>query len=278
VSARYRVIFEAPSECPPKADFLARINERIGTAWRASPHRSAGVLAVSVAKSGDLFEAHLTLVDLWGRAAIRELEGETCEDVLANLAVAAVSAIESRLGPQPPYWEVSVTSGLDWRTGLMAWGAGATGALRWPTSRRSIRLTASGWATGTGPANRLAGVDTKFLLFTLRLDLCLLEPRLSQLVSFPLCAGIEGGLMQAEIPPRPQTRMAWIVGGLTPRVRLTHGPTFLEIGPKLDALLYPKRFISSQQGDGLPKTRSELTHQFPTVGFAVLASFGLGFP
>ncbi len=279
-SARYQLVYEAPAECPKKQALLAQINHRIDKEWAAPPDQLAGTLTVAVSKVGDHYQSRMTLADRWGHVAFRILDAEGCDAALSDVAVAAVAAIESRLGPQPPYFELGVLGGPDWRTGLLAWGGGALVGLRWPTSRRSLHLAVGYWIVGAGHANRLADVELRFRLFSMRLEFCPFEPRLGPTISLPLCASAEGGLLQArhvDTIGRSPSFTGWTSLGLAPQVRWSGNSLFVQIGPRADFLLYPRRLTDTPTTDGQPSQR-ETIHRFPSVGFAAIATVGLKLP
>lgn len=279
-SARYQLVYEAPAECPKKQALLAQINHRIDKQWAAQPDQVAGTLTVAVNMVSDHYQARMTLADRWGHVAFRVLDAEDCDAALSDVAVAAVAAIESRLGPQPPAFELGVFGGPDWRTGLWAWGGGALVGLRWPTSRRSLHLSIGYFVTGAGHANRLADVEISFRLVSMRLEFCPFEPKLGPTLALLLCASAEGGLLQARhvdtIGPAPSFT-GWTSLGLAPQVRWSSNILFIQVGPKADFLLYPRRLTDTPTTDGQP-SHKETIHHFAPVGFAAFATVGLNLP
>jgi hypothetical protein len=280
-SARYQLIYEAPALCPQKQVLIEQINRRLEGEWQASPDRLPGTLAVVVRQEGERYEAHMTLADRWGHVAFRTLEGEDCDAVLWDVAVAAVSAIESRLGPQPPFFEFGATTGPDWRGNLLAWGGGGLVGLRWPASRRSLQLSVGYWATGARQANQASDVEIRVRLFAARLEFCLLEPRLSQTISFPLCAGAAGGLLEPQgvmDTGGASASRGWASLGLAPKLRWNVNRLFVQIGPRMDVfVLHPRRLTDTPRVSG-QRSQSEAVHSFPNIGLAVMATVGFSLP
>lgn len=278
-SPRYQLVYEAPAECPKKQELRAQINRRIEAQWSALPEQSAGTLTVAVSRVNDHYRAQVTLADRFGHVAFRSLDSDDCQAALPDIAVAAVAAIESRLGPQPAYFEVGVLAGPDFRTGLLAWGGGVLVGLRWPTSRRSLHLSFGHWTAAAGQANRSPDVEIRFQLSSMRLDFCPFEPRLGPGISLPLCASAEGGLLRARhadaaggSPPLT----GWTSLGLAPQLRWSGRLLFVQVGPKADLLLYPRRLTDMSPTGGQPSPRQTI-HYFPPIGFAGIATIGLKF-
>lgn len=279
-AAKYQLVYDAPSECPSKREFLAQIQRRIQTPWQAESGNFTGTLSVAVSQIDGRYQAHMTLADRWGHVAFRNLEAENCSDAVTDVAVAAVAAIETWLGPQPAFFEFGITTGPDWRTAQLAWGGAAMLGLRWPTSRRSLKLLLGYWASGAGPANVLPDVNIHFRLFSARIELCPIELGLGRHGSIPLCGSGELGLLaarHAEVIGSPPPLAAWGTIGVSPQLRWSQKALFLQFGPRADLLLYPRSVMDTPARGG-QQTQNEKVHRFPLIGFALMATIGWGVP
>jgi hypothetical protein len=277
---RYRFVYDVPAECPRKEEFLARVIDRVGKEWLVSSDERAGTLALSVTKTGDLSTAHMTLVDVEGRVAFRTLQGSSCPATLSDMAVAVAAAIESRLGPQPPYWEFGIGGGVDRRTGLWSFGGNMFAGLRWPTSRRTLRATLSYWDTAAQPASEAREVRLRFTLFSARCEFCPLEVGLGAGFALPLCAAAEGGVLlasrvYAQGSDESAEVGAWLASGLGPRVRLTLNSVFFQLGANADVVLYPGKVVDVPRVEGRPSSAGVL-HDIPRFGLSAVASVGVG--
>jgi hypothetical protein len=280
--AKYQLVYEAPEECPNKKTLLEQINHRTERNWQALPDQTGGMFTIAVHKTNGTYHARMAIADRSGHAAFRDnFEGTNCDDVLVDLAIAAVAAIDSRLGPQPPYVEFGAVVGPDWRTGVLALGGGGLAGIRWPSSGRSFELSVGYWDTGTSEANRVSNVEIRLKLYAARLDFCLFEPKLSKTVSVPLCAGITGGFLQAQHvetadgSSSPMT--GWASLGLAPQLRWSGDTLFVQVGPKADVLFYPNHLKDRIIPSGQPSETMTL-HRFPAVGFAMNLTVGFRLP
>ena len=279
-STRYHLIYEAPAECPGKRWLLGEINRRIEKQWLAASDRPAGTLGIAVSTSDGSYRVRMTLADPWGRAAFRSMEAVSCDAALSDVAVAAVAAIESRLGPQPAYVEFGTSAGVDWRTDLLAWGGGGQLGLRWPSSRRSLWLGVNYWSAAPDVANRESDVLIRFRLVTLRIEFCPVETKLSQSLAISYCGSAETGLLQsrhAESVDSSHPLTSWASLGASPQLRWSGDSIFLQVGPRVDFLLYPRRLADRPRRSGqLPQT--EVIHNFPLFGFSAMAVLGWKLP
>jgi hypothetical protein len=108
--ATLRVDYSAEAGCPTEADFRARIGARLRR--RVEKADAASAYAVKVEKRDHRFIGRLGVRAADGSASDREVEGDTCDDVVAALAVvtalaidaqaAAVPAVEAPLRQEPP--------------------------------------------------------------------------------------------------------------------------------------------------------------------------------
>jgi hypothetical protein len=78
--------------------FLAAVRARIGTDWEASSTEQARTMDVTVVTDDEKSVARIAFVDGEGRAASRVVEGATCDEVVAGIALVTALAIESRTG------------------------------------------------------------------------------------------------------------------------------------------------------------------------------------
>ena len=283
--AKYQLVYEAPEECPNKNTLLEQINHRTERDWQALPDQTAGMLTVAVNKTKDTYHARIVLADRSGHVAFRDnFEEANCDDILVDLAIAAVAAIDSRLGPQPPYVEFGAVGGPDWRTGVLALGGGGLMGIRWPSSGRSFELTVGYWDTGTSQANEdISNVKIRLKLYAARLDFCVFEPKITKTVSVPLCVGATGGFLQAhhvESTAGSRSPMTgWASFGLAPQLRWGSDSLFVQVGPKADVLFYPNRLKDGTKSSGQSsQTTTTTIHDFSPVGFAMTVTVGFRLP
>lgn len=282
--AKYQLVYEAPAECPNKNALLEQINHRTERDWHALPAQTTGMLTVAVNKTNDTYHARMVLADRSGHVAFRDgFEGANCNEILVDLAIAAVAAIDSRLGPQPPYVEFGAVGGPDWRTGVLALGGGGLVGIRWPASGRSFELTVGYWDTGASQANEVSNVAIRLKLYTARLDFCFFEPKIAKSISVPLCVGASGGFLQAQHvesadgSASPMT--GWASLGLAPQLRWSSDSLFVQVGPKADVLFYPNRLKDRTKSSGQSsQTTTTTIHDFSPVGFAMTLTVGFRLP
>lgn len=277
--APYQLLYQVPNECPPQSRFLELVNTRL-EGWQAADGDAAGTLQVVVKKLDQTYWAGMTLVDPWGHVGFREFEAADCKALVSDVAVAVGPAIESQLGPRPPNWEFGVSGGTDARAGLLAWGGEGFIGLRWPLSRRGLRLALGYWRTGAGQANGLTDSRMAFELLSSRIEPCPFDIRLTHTVSIPLCLTVEAGILRARHPESDSmVRSApWFAVGIFPRIRWAQRYTFVELGPRLDVHLYPGGIVDTQRSDPPNTASTEESHTFPLIGVAAMASIGVKLP
>jgi len=98
-----KIEFEAPSGCSDSAAFYAGVRERTERV-RLSLATERGVeLRVRLAQSGPKVHGELRLIDEDGATDTREVEGTTCDEVVAALSLTAALALDpsARTAPEP---------------------------------------------------------------------------------------------------------------------------------------------------------------------------------
>ncbi len=107
-AAAIRVRYSAAAGCPSKSDFEREVRAR--TALASFDDTATRVFDVSVSQSGASFVGRLRASSPSGRATERVVDGETCADVVAALALAGALAIDpnaslapvASVQPEPP--------------------------------------------------------------------------------------------------------------------------------------------------------------------------------
>jgi hypothetical protein len=171
-----------------------------------------------------------------------------------GFGVAAGAAVSTGVGP-------GAAPGL-----LAAFRASLTGA-----SERSLVLSAFGFDTFR---KSLDVADARFSLLKGRLELCPVEPRLSESVSLSPCAGFELGSHTGRsysdgerVETSHSVSELWLAGTLAVRLRLRFGAFELGVGPELGV-----PFQRSQFGLTEP---ARLVYEVPRVTVGVLGAAGL---
>jgi hypothetical protein len=97
-----RVDYGAPKDCPAAGVFIEEIQRRTNLARLALAHEEARGLAVRIARSGSRYRGLLTLVD-GANEITRDIEGQTCEEVVVALALVTALALDpnANLSPKP---------------------------------------------------------------------------------------------------------------------------------------------------------------------------------
>jgi hypothetical protein len=91
---RIRLTYEAPSDCPGEAVFLAQVRARTRRIRRAADGERARTFWISIARGEKQTAGHLRIREPGGWQSDREVAGDTCEEVVAALALVASLAVD----------------------------------------------------------------------------------------------------------------------------------------------------------------------------------------
>jgi hypothetical protein len=96
---RIRVSYQAPPECPAQSAFTSQLVARTN---RVRPDEAAGRQAsVTIARAEAGFAGRLELSDDEGRSSTRDVAGDTCEEVVAALALVTALALDPEASTAP---------------------------------------------------------------------------------------------------------------------------------------------------------------------------------
>ncbi len=98
-AAPLRIAYRAEAGCPTEADFRARVSARLRRALAEADAASAYV--VTLEKRDGRFVGRLGVRGADGTASDRDVAGDTCDDVVAALAVVTALAIDARTADAP---------------------------------------------------------------------------------------------------------------------------------------------------------------------------------
>ncbi|WP_437575127.1 hypothetical protein [Sorangium sp. So ce887] len=98
-AAPLRIEYRAEAGCPTEADFRARVSARLRRALEEADAASAYV--VSIEKLDGRFTGRLGVRGADGTASDRDVAGDTCDDVVAALAVVTALAIDAQTADAP---------------------------------------------------------------------------------------------------------------------------------------------------------------------------------
>src|SRR4051794_11546974 len=91
-----RLAYDAPGDCPSRAQFAAAVSARGAELAAADPTADDRVMVVSINKEGDGYGGAFHVRDSRGATGKREVHGRSCTEVADALAV--VTAIALRPG------------------------------------------------------------------------------------------------------------------------------------------------------------------------------------
>ena len=295
--------YSAVAGCPTKESFEASVRARTPLARFGESARALRRFAIEASAAHGRFTATLKVVSPNGSVADREVDGETCEEVIdalalvtalaidpkaSTLSLAAPSATPSTAAPPVPVppprappsrraesrsarWEPSLgvaASGANGITPTVLLGVAVHGAIANDVSgwwAPSIRLTLEARKTFEG-----SGANAGFALVTAGLDLCPSAVQGGGL-SFRPCVGTSAGLLHARgisVSTPASADSLWLdVRGLG-RVRWL--------------LAGGRGFVEFEGGALLPVTRPTFVFQTPRIvlhevtSVAFHASIGVG--
>ncbi|HEX6275077.1 MAG TPA: hypothetical protein VFZ53_18680, partial [Polyangiaceae bacterium] len=300
VDIRYR----APAECPSEEWFYGDVLGRVPSARRATPNERARRFDVTVVSEEGRHRASLEFLDAEERPVERELEAESCAEVVAGIAVVTAVAIDPRLAdverpapePEPvpaakaakaaepspvPSEPAAKRRSWGWSLGAHA-GAVSDIAPVWSPSVEvfsqlvpndvplAARLTL-GYAD-SGEFER-DGAELRFWLFEGRAELCPFPLRLARGLRLLPCGGVELGAVHGEGRASPRvaepagTTGAWLAVGVTPAIELdVAGPFFLEAKGLVRFPLLSREYVLER-----PET---VAHETPVLGLGAFLGAG----
>ena len=306
---KVRIEYRAPPGCPDGAAFLAQVKQRTRRARFADPDELALTLRVSVDVEPHRSVARVEFTDTDSRRVVREVGGETCDEVVKGIALVTALAVDARAAaasasapahpapvqaaspaatPPPPLaeppraWPVR-SAGLGWEAGIgfhgtsgaapeLLFGLGAFVGFHPRPVSWSVR---AGMIHAESPTVRHDGAEANFRLTVGRAELCPVRFVLSAALAFVPCAAFDAGVLvgsgeRTEIVPEPASATEfWMGASLLSRLELC-----LE-----DFLL-----VEAQPELGFPLVREEFVfeldpdrtvHEIPPVryGFALAVGF-----
>jgi hypothetical protein len=98
-----RITYEAAPACPGAEVFLDEIHRRTSLARAAAPTDEALEVVVRIVRRGTLSSGHL-LVGQGRDGVVRDIDGESCDEVVSALALVTALAIDpnASMAPKPP--------------------------------------------------------------------------------------------------------------------------------------------------------------------------------
>lgn len=261
------LVYVAPDECPDREAFLREWRALGDSDGFSVPELDAGVVRVTLRRSGEEFIAHMVMVDGAGQCgAQRTLSAPSCAelvpDVAASLALAArdwtcpppappplplppPDANPPRPAPEPRRGELGLTGGLLWFVPDQGKGARGGAVLLGYRSPRSLwgveagsvwsaQLEVGYWIPPVLPAE-VPGNDLslELRLPRARLAACPVEFQAFGPLAVPLCATIEAGFLLVDVDGEREAQRFWTAIGIAARLRLASGTLFAEIEPSV---------------------------------------------
>ena len=93
-----RVSYDAPASCPADSVFIERVRSRLQRGRFAETGELARAFDVTVTANADgkAFLGHLEFIASDGQSAVRNVSGNTCDDLVSSLALITALAIDDR--------------------------------------------------------------------------------------------------------------------------------------------------------------------------------------
>lgn len=91
----FRLTYDAPWECPARDYFGRQLGARLRRLSLKDPGNSAMSLDVRISNVGSAYSGHIRLVDIEGALVERDVDGSTCVDVVAALALISAIALDT---------------------------------------------------------------------------------------------------------------------------------------------------------------------------------------
>jgi hypothetical protein len=127
--APFRVMYDAPPQCPTLDEFTTALEARASRARRAAPHELAHIVRVRIRQGDSGLSGTLRLVDVNGDATERTVTAPDCAALVAALSLAGALALESLTAEAPAQAEALwLLPALRWPD---PWGPGASS---WPAA------------------------------------------------------------------------------------------------------------------------------------------------
>src|ERR1700722_4106035 len=82
-----RIDYQAPSACPTEDEFLARLRAHARRARRTQDTQPARTIVVTIVEGDRQVRVHVVIREPAGGESARDVDGETCEEVVAALAL-----------------------------------------------------------------------------------------------------------------------------------------------------------------------------------------------
>lgn len=92
-----RIEYRAPDGCPSENEFLEQVRTRTEHARFAPEGEIARTLRITITSEPDKHGARVEFTDADGRRVEREVEGETCAEVVSGIALITALAIDERI-------------------------------------------------------------------------------------------------------------------------------------------------------------------------------------
>jgi hypothetical protein len=294
-----RIVFDAPADCSTVEVFYQGVRSRTDRVRRAETGETGTELGVRVTKTSGSVHGELNITSEHGESDRREVDGETCNEVVEALSLTAALALDptARVSPAPiapvpappavvppqpcppppppPEPSGAFELGLHARataaqvvTPDVSFG-GSIGASVRPMASRPTGPT-FGFAVAYLGNDLVAEPEAVMThMSTASVSACPIRFRAGSVFFLSPCALVEGGFLEArgiEVSnPAWAVRMWWSVG-LEVVVEAELGAGFsLELAPSLDVPLVKRRFTTGNP----PEPAGETPAVSPGVGLGI---------
>jgi hypothetical protein len=294
--------YSAPPECPSERWFSDDVLARIPSARRAAPGEQARRFDVTVTSASKKSRASLAFIDTEGRRVERQLDAESCAEVVAGIAVVTAVAIDPRLAeaerpapdePEPapaPPPSIRPAASKPSAQPRRAWNAslgahlGAVSDVA-PVWSPSVEVFSELAPSDAALALRLAlgyadsrdferdGATLRFWLLEGRAEVCPFPWKLGGGVRILPCAGFEAGAVHGEGRASPRvaepagTTGAWMAVAVGPSVELdVAGPFFVGVRGLVRLPLLSREYVLER-----PETEA---YETPALGFGAFLALG----